>query len=150
MAKIKRFKLKTKKTLKQNRLWLARKKLGLGQKQVAYLLNLKTADQVSRYEKRMRVPTLETALKLEIVYGLPLRILFKDLFDELQRDISQRAQKNTAIKHLYGKVSTTEMTKVLGEFCSYTESLNSASISGRDKARIRDHITYLAKKLAYL
>ena len=146
MAKIKRPNLQTKKALKQNRLWLARKRVGLGQKQVAYLLNLKTVDQISRYEKKIRVPALETALKLEIIYGLPLRILFKDLFDDLQRDISERVQKNAALKRLYEELST----EAPGEFCGYSELLKSAAISGRDKARIRDHITYVAKKLAYL
>lgn len=146
MAKIKRSNLQTKKSPKQNRLWIARKKVGLGQKQVAYLLNLKTADQISRYEKRTRVPTLETALKLEIIYGLPLRILFKDLFDDLQRDISEKIQKNAALKRLYDELSK----EAPGEFCGYSQLLKSAAISGRDKARIRDHITYLAKKLAYL
>jgi transcriptional regulator with XRE-family HTH domain len=132
--------------LRQNRLWLARKRARLGQKQVAYLLKLTTADQISRYEKRLRLPTLETALKLEIVYGVPLRLLFKEMFEDLQQEIAERIHQNAVLKARYEAVSK----QAPGECCAYAALLTAPAISAQDKARIRDHITYLAKKLAYL
>jgi transcriptional regulator with XRE-family HTH domain len=144
---MKKNKSKIKKSSKKNRLWLARKRLGLGQKQVAYLLDLKTADQISRYEQGLRLPTLETALQLEIIYGLPLQILFKELYDELRTHICEHIEKNPTLKTLYATSSAEECCK---EFCAFAEILKYSRLSEVDKGKLRDHITYLAKKLAYL
>src|ERR671932_984676 len=74
----------------ENLLWQIRKRRGLEQKQVAYLLNHHTPDQVSRYELGTRLPTLEIALLLEMIYGAPLRVLYKDLYEQLQTKLRTR------------------------------------------------------------
>ena len=131
-----------------NRLWLARKRRGLGQKQVAYLLNQHTADQVSRYEHGVRLPTLEVALVLEMIYGTPVRVLFADLHDQLQAELSDRLRnvpqlKEFALRHLTpdGQVR---------EYCAYADLLAESHPAPVDQVKVRRHVTELAKKLAYL
>ncbi|MDQ3802268.1 MAG: helix-turn-helix domain-containing protein [Acidobacteriota bacterium] len=128
-----------------NRLWLARKRRALRQKQVASLLNHHTTDQISRYEKGLRLPQLETALRLEIIYGMPLRVLFKDLYEQLERDIRLRVLDSPALKKAFEQGEDTA-----GDYCAYDELARGASVSPADQARVRRHLTKLARKLAYL
>jgi transcriptional regulator with XRE-family HTH domain len=132
---------------KQNRLWTARKRRGLGQKQVAYLLDT-SIDEISRCERGVITPGLEIALGLEIVYGLPVRLLFKDLYKDLQSRISERVSHKESLKRIYEGALGLEQK--LGESCTFQDLLQIANLSGVDAAKIRDHITHLAKKLAYL
>jgi transcriptional regulator with XRE-family HTH domain len=135
------------KTKIQNRLWLARKRRGLGQKQVAYLLG-KTVDEISRYERGLRIPSLEIILGLELIYGVPARVLFKDMYEQLQAKISDRIQSQDLLKALYPEALSDG--QLSGEYCSYQEILNLPSASALERSKVRDHITALAKKLASL
>jgi DNA-binding XRE family transcriptional regulator len=47
-----------------NNLWQARKRLSLTQLQLAFLLGHKYKDNAYRLEKGLKLPTLETALRL--------------------------------------------------------------------------------------
>jgi transcriptional regulator with XRE-family HTH domain len=132
----------------RNRLWLARKHRGLQQKQVAYLLNHKTTDQVSRYEKGVKVPSLQTALLLEIIYGIPVRILFKDLFEQLRDGVEKRIQGNQSLSSIYKNLNAGSIN--LWDWCAYDELLKSPKPSSADADKVRCHITQLAKILAYL
>lgn len=142
--------MKTQRGTKQplNRLWLARKRRGLEQKQVAYLLGHRSIDQMSRYELGTRLPPLENALKLEIIYGVPLHFLFKELFRKLEDEVWQRISFNSVLHKHYGN----RVTSVTGlsEYCAFAELLASPSASEADRATARRHVTALAKKLAYL
>jgi transcriptional regulator with XRE-family HTH domain len=131
-----------------NRLWLARKRRGLEQKQVAYLLGHQGIDQTSRYEQGTRLPSLENALRLEIIYGVPMRFLFKELFSKLEDDVWQRISLNQTLHRRYGN----RVTKPAGlsEYCAYAELVASENASEADRATTRRHVTALAKKLAYL
>ncbi len=131
-----------------NRLWLARKRRGLEQKQVAYLLNHQSIDQLSRYEQGARLPSLDNALKLEIIYGVPLRLLFKELFDTLEDEVWQRISLSTPLQKRYG--NRTANTVELAEYCAFSELLAMPQASEADRARVRRHVTVLAKKLAFL
>src|SRR5688572_18225461 len=103
----------------RNRLWRARKRVGLSQKQLARLLNHKTADQVSRYENGSRVPTLQIALQLEIALQTPLRILFNDLYEQLHADLIRKIKSNPQLSALY---SETLLKGEAREYCTYVES----------------------------
>lgn len=131
-----------------NRLWLARKRRRLRQKQVAYLLNHHTVDQISRYEKGLRVPTLETALMLEIIYATPLRVLFKELYERLQDDIGARARDAQSIKSLAEGLNQGEGE--MKSFCTYGELLSVPSLSQPELDEVRKHVTHLARRIAYL
>ena len=77
----------------KNDLWTYRKKMGLSQKQAAYRMGLKGANNLSRYEHGVKVPGLVNALKLEIVYRTPVAFLFGDLYAELKKEIRDREEK---------------------------------------------------------
>jgi transcriptional regulator with XRE-family HTH domain len=124
----------------ENRLWLARKRRGLQQKQVARLLDHKTIDQISRYENGTRVPTLETALKLEIIYGIPLRLLFTSLYKEVRDTIQKRATNGVASSpHLADSLSSGQ--------CSYAELLNSPTTTLEERQSVRTHVTDLMRRM---
>src|SRR5712692_4130058 len=106
----------------KNRLWLARKRKGFRQKQVAYLLNHRNIDQISRYENGSRLPTLQTALKLEIIFGVPVRLMFKGLHDQLRGEIKERAETSQAFHDSLNHVFSESL-------CSFAELLTSPNPS---------------------
>ncbi len=75
-------------TKTNNRLWQARRRAGLEQKQVARLLGHRNCDQISRYERGVRVPGLRIALKLEIIYRTSVGALFPDHYEAYRREIA--------------------------------------------------------------
>jgi transcriptional regulator with XRE-family HTH domain len=134
---------------KHNSLWLARKRAGLRQKQVAHLLGHRTVDQVSRYEKGTRLPTLETALMLEIIYRTPLRQLFSDLYEELHGKIRHRVENISSMNQLAQDMAGQEDADSR-EFCTYADRLRMPTLSPAERAHVHRHITKLARKLVNL
>src|SRR5437879_2031593 len=55
----------------ENYLRTYRKRSGLTQREVAFLVGCRNGAQVSRYEKRRRLPPLRTALACEAAFGVP-------------------------------------------------------------------------------
>lgn len=113
-----------------------------------YLLSQPSIDQISRYEQGTRLPSLAVALKLEIIYGVPLRLLFKELFDSLEDEVWQRISLSTPLQKRYGNRTTNRAG--LAEYCAFAELLMMPNASEADRGRVRGHVTALAKKLAYL
>jgi transcriptional regulator with XRE-family HTH domain len=74
----------------ENYLRTYRKKAGLSQREVAFLLGCEDGAQVSRYEKRRRLPPLETALACEAIFGIPISELFAGMRRSVGRDIEKR------------------------------------------------------------
>src|SRR2546429_9576493 len=60
----------------ENYLRTYRKRSGLTQREVAFLVGCRNGAQVSRYEKRRRLPPLRTALACEAAFGVPVAELF--------------------------------------------------------------------------
>jgi DNA-binding XRE family transcriptional regulator len=73
--------IKTK--VRKNHLYAIRRIRGYRQKQMAYLLGLRGAQMVSRYEAGTVLPSLETALTMEIVLGARLSEIYVDLYHDL-------------------------------------------------------------------
>ena len=72
-----------------------RKQIALSQEEVAFLLGMKGMDKgnkVSRDENYSRIPTLETALAYEAIYGKPIRELFAGLYEPIAKEVSSRAK----------------------------------------------------------
>ena len=67
-----------------------RKHSGLSQDEVAFLLGCESGAKVSRYEKRRRLPPLETALACEAVFGVPVSELFAGVREDVGKDIAKR------------------------------------------------------------
>jgi transcriptional regulator with XRE-family HTH domain len=70
-----------------------RKRLGLSQAELAHLLGAEGGAKVCRYEKFVRVPTLETALACEVVFKKPVSELFAGLYQNIERRLAIRAKR---------------------------------------------------------
>ena len=60
-----------------------RKRAGLSQEEVAFLLGCQDGHKASRYELRKRKPNLETVLAYELIFGTPARELFAGVFEDV-------------------------------------------------------------------
>lgn len=136
----------------KNRLFLVRSKNALGQKQVALLLGHHTNDQISRYERGTKLPSLKTAFKLGIIYQLPIQVLLNGYYEACLKEIKKREktlnhQKNSADSAKSELLSETE-------FCTIEEKLKTLRVKEPDLDKARSHITELirtrAKKMNYL
>jgi transcriptional regulator with XRE-family HTH domain len=78
-----------------NYLKAERKRTGLSQKEVAFLLGCTSGAKVSRYERFHREPTLRTALAYEALFHVPVAELFAGMAEETQRDTRRRARRLT-------------------------------------------------------
>ena len=67
-----------------------RKHAGLTQREVAFLLGYTHSAIASRYEKRHRLPPLETALAYEEILGVPLSKLFADIRERVGKEVMER------------------------------------------------------------
>lgn len=69
-----------------------RKRLGLSQEEVAFLLGNKNGTQVCRYERFDRKPNLETALAFEVIFKRSPSELFGGIYQKVERDVAARAK----------------------------------------------------------
>ena len=76
----------------ENYLRTYRKRSGLSQNEVAYLLGCRNGTKVSRYERYTRKPSLETLFAYEVMFGAPARELFAGVYQKVERTTQKRAQ----------------------------------------------------------
>jgi transcriptional regulator with XRE-family HTH domain len=76
----------------ENYLRMHRKRAGLTQAELAYLLGVHSGGKVSRYERFARRPTLETAIAFELILGVPVRELFAGVREEVEHEVKKRAR----------------------------------------------------------
>jgi transcriptional regulator with XRE-family HTH domain len=69
-----------------------RKKLGLTQREVAFLLGCHGPAKVSRYERPGPTPTLKTIFAYEAIFQKPARELFAGIYDRAARETLRRAR----------------------------------------------------------
>ncbi len=125
--------------IKTTRLWLVRKRSGHEQKQIAKLLG-RSIPQISRYETEQRIPSLKTALKLSIIYKLPVRILFQTYYEECRKELLSRAEPPNRPSTL--SLDLTEPT----DYCSYTEMMKTSFMTDIDKTKVQRHVLELMKE----
>lgn len=70
-----------------------RKRLGLSQDEIAYLLGTESGTKVCRHEQFARDPRLRAALAYEAIFQRPIRELFAGLYDEIEREVTERAKR---------------------------------------------------------
>jgi len=75
-----------------NNLRKYRKAIGLKQKDVAEILNLKSAGMISRWEKGVCLPSLLNAIKLSGLYSMLIDALFFPLIRLIKRKIMEREE----------------------------------------------------------
>jgi len=73
-----------------NQLLLYRRRMQFSQKYVARLLDYPDTSMLSRYESGRSVPPLQTALRLEIIYRVPVAFLYPKLYEELRLAVRRR------------------------------------------------------------
>ena len=76
-----------------NRLRERRLELGLNQRQVAYILGLKDATKVSRWETGSSLPSLVNAFKLGGIFGRMTEHLFEDQMRKAWQEVKPRANE---------------------------------------------------------
>lgn len=69
-----------------------RKRMGLSQADVAYLLGVRSGTKLSRYERFRRMPSLGTAFAFAVIYDTPVDELFAGLMDDAARMTLKRAR----------------------------------------------------------
>lgn len=69
-----------------------RRKAGLSQEEISFLLGTKAGTHISRYELGRREPSLDAALALEAIFGVPVRDLFRGRFEKVEEAVKARAE----------------------------------------------------------
>ena len=67
-----------------------RKRSGLTQREVGFLLGWKKGERLSRYEKQRVTPSLRVALACAAIFRVSLRKLFPGISDPIAREVSSR------------------------------------------------------------
>ena len=75
-----------------NDTWRHRKRHGLTQDEMAFLLGSKDGSAVSHVERGAREPSLRAALACEVMFGVPARELFPGIYEEVEQELKTRAQ----------------------------------------------------------
>ena len=76
----------------KNYLRTYRRKSGLTQREVAFLLGRKNGAQFSRYEKYHCLPPLRMALACEAIFHVPVSKLFGGVNDTVSREVAGRIE----------------------------------------------------------
>jgi DNA-binding XRE family transcriptional regulator len=122
--------------------WLARKQLGLTQTQLAYLLGNTYKDKVHRLEKGLQLPSLETALLLEIIFQIPTKVLFSHFYQQLQEKVKTRIKNSPeTYQHLLKSHG-----QLLGEVCTFADILETSRPSQAQMEKLYKHIMYLVNR----
>jgi transcriptional regulator with XRE-family HTH domain len=75
-----------------NYLLANRKRMALSQYEVAFLLGAQSGAKVCRYERFVRVPSLETALAYEAIFKTSASELFGGLYQKVEKEVAARAR----------------------------------------------------------
>ena len=76
----------------QNYLRTYRKRAGLSQDEMAFLLGYRSGTKVSRYERFARQPSLQNALAYEVIFRAQLRAVFGGIYQQVERKTLKRVQ----------------------------------------------------------
>src|SRR3989442_15572245 len=74
----------------ENYLRTYRKRSGLSQREVAFLVGCRNGAQVSRYKRRRRLPPRRRALACEAAFGVPVSELFAGLREAAGKAVGER------------------------------------------------------------
>ena len=77
----------------QNHLYKYRKQMGMTQKEVACLLGHKDQTQVCNWEKGIKVPSAQNAIRLSILYRKPVAFLFHPFYMSEREMLRAREEK---------------------------------------------------------
>jgi transcriptional regulator with XRE-family HTH domain len=104
-----------------NYLRMYRKRAGLSQDEVAYLLGVKSGTITSRYERFRRTPSLETALAYEAIYGVPVKELFAGVAERAECVVKRRARILDKRMAAAGR-QPEQLRRIVGEVAPHEEA----------------------------
>ena len=70
-----------------------RRRHGFSQSEIAALLGATSDTKVSRYESFRRNPSVTTVFAYEIIFNIPVRDLFAGAYDDVHRNVRERARR---------------------------------------------------------
>jgi transcriptional regulator with XRE-family HTH domain len=94
-----------------NYLRMYRKRAGLTQAELAFLLGCTHRSKVSRYERGVRMPALQTLIGFEVLFRAPVAKLFAGTYAKLREETQNRARRLS--KQLDAKPSTRAISEKL-------------------------------------
>ena len=119
---------------------LRRKRLGYEQKQIAVLFGYNNTVRISRYETGQRMPSLKDAIKLSVLYGLPLNLLFDKYFRKSQDELEETIKRSgLSTKRTFQKDADFE-------HCSYLDLMKVPHLNESNADRVRRHIKILVEE----
>ncbi len=131
--------LQNKRTRFKNRLAMFRRRMFLERKQVANLLGHKTVDQISRYERGLKMPSLATAMKLEAIYSTPIAMMLDGYFQASQKGI-----------HWAGSLAAKKDQDPEIDYCSIEERLKRPKAKPSHLLKAYTHCARLIRRRAEL
>ena len=75
-----------------NHLIIYRQRMGFTQAQVAQLLGHRDSKRISNLELGRRLPSLQTSLRLAIIYRVPVDFLYSEMYSAHREQIRAREQ----------------------------------------------------------
>jgi len=87
-----------------NYLKMFRKRSGLTQREVAYLLGCDNGSKISRYERQTRVPNLKTLLGFQTIFAADVKQLYSGTHQDIAEETRKRAR--TLLQELAGQPLT--------------------------------------------
>ena len=126
------------KTIFGNQLERIRISQNLLPEQVAALLGFKTTGPITHFEKGLRTPSLKTALKLAIIYNVPIRAMLDRYYEACLHEVRTRASE----------VGEAPYCSYVFGFCSFEQELSAKQITRASLAKIRRHSSDLIRKTA--
>lgn len=100
-----------------------RKRTGLSQTEVAFLLGCQSGAKVSRYECFARQPGLQTAFAYAVIFRATARELFGGVFQQVEKKTIQRAQVLASkLEQAIPNKKTSQKLKVLRAIISSSET----------------------------
>lgn len=132
----------------KSNLFEARHRSGLEPKQVSFLLSRKTNDELYRYEKGRCFPNLLTLLKLEIIYEIPPRLMFQELFEALKTEIYEKRKSHPKLFPDSPWFPTHGEKLEQEEFCFYSNILRHRIPNSTEREVIKKHAIALVNTLS--
>jgi DNA-binding XRE family transcriptional regulator len=122
---------------KPSQLALKRMRLGLEQKQIASLLGDQSIFKYNRLENGQTVANLKDAIKLSLIFRLPISTLFDEHFDKCKKEL----EKCLSSSLLGNRIFLEDAAR-----CSYLEMMSSEVISPENANKIRHHVKVLVEE----
>lgn len=97
-----------------------RKRSGLTQQELSFLLGCESSQVISRYEHNVRTPNLQTVLALQIIFGVAADEMFPTIYTEIMATVQMRVHELTQnLSKLPETPRRQHKSKTLGDINNY-------------------------------